>query len=275
MKLRLKISTTLCLLALFLPVYTQYGHKESLPDLKGNIIEENTFEYIPLVHIYNERTRKTSVSDTAGNFMIKVNKGDTLVFSAIGFYFKVVYVTDSLLKEETVFIELLPRRYEISEARIYALGSYEQFKHKVLALKLPETRAGKLRKYLHELSRKEGKEIKYQQEMDKLAEGRLVIASVPILTPEEIAMIKLKKIIEKEKIQNVIYEKYNRKIVAGVTGLKDEELTEFMVFCNFSEEYLLETNQYDIMVRVLEKLEVYKKLKDSGFNFISQKYRFS
>ncbi|UCH13095.1 MAG: carboxypeptidase-like regulatory domain-containing protein [Bacteroidales bacterium] len=274
MKLRLKISTTLCLLAILIPVYTQSRHKESLQDLKGQIIEEKTLEFIPLVHIYNERTRKTSVSDTAGNFAIKVNDGDTLVFSAIGFYFKVVYVTDSLLKE-TVFIELIPRRYEISEARVYALGSYEQFKQKVLALKLPETRAGKLRKYLHDLSRKEGKEIKYQQEMDKLAEGRAVLMSVPILTPEEIAMIKLKKIIEKEKIQNIIYEKYNRKIVADVTGLKGEELTEFMVFCNFSEEYLFETNQYDIMVRVLEKLEIYKKLKDSGFNFISQKYRYS
>ena len=238
-------------------------------------MEEKTLEYVPLVHIYNERTHKTSVSDTGGNFMITVNKGDTLVFSAIGYYFKVVYVTDSLLKKETVFIELLPRKYEISEARVYALGTYEQFKQKVLALKLPETRTGKLRKYLHELSRKAGKEIKYKQEMDKLAEGQAVLFSVPILTPEEIAMIKLKKIIKKEKIQNIIYEKYNREIVADVTGLKGEKLTEFMVFCNFSEEYLLETNQYDIMVRVLEKLEVYKTLKDSGFNFISQKYRYS
>lgn len=274
MKLLLKISTTICLLAVILPVYTQPGHKDSSPNLKGHIMVEKTLEYVPLVHIYNERTHKTSVSDTDGNFMIKVNKGDTLVFSAIGYYFKVVYVTDSLLKKETVFIELLPRKYEISEARVYALGTYEQFKQKVLALKLPETRTDKLRKYLHGLSRKLGKEIKFQQEMDKLAKGG-VLFSAPILTPEEIAMIKLKKIKEKEKIQKIIYEKFNREIVADVTGLKGDELTEFMVFCNFGEKYLLKTNQYDIMVRVLEKFEVYKKLKNSGFNFNNQEFKFS
>ena len=235
---------------------------------------EKTLEYVPLVHIYNERTHKTNVSDTDGNFMIKVNKGDTLVFSAIGYYFKVVYVTDSLLKKETVFIELLPRKYEISEARVYALGNYEQFKQKVLALKLPETRTCKLRKYLHDLSRKAGKEIKYQQEMDKLTQGGVLYA-IPIRSPEEIEMIKLKKILEKEKVRKIIDEKFNRNIVSDVTGLKGEDLTEFMVFCNFSDKYLLETNQYDIMVRVLEKLEVYKKLKDSGFNFNSHKFRFS
>ena len=238
-------------------------------------MEEKTLEYVPLVHIYNERTHKTSVSDTGGNFMIKVNKGDTLVFSAIGYYFKVVNITESLITEETVFIKLIPRKYEISEARVYSLGTYEQFKQKVLALKMPETRTDKLRKYLHEISRKVGKEIKYQQEMDKLAQGKLVLFSAPILTPEEIAMIKLKKIIEKEKIQKIIYEKFNREIVADVTGLKSDELTEFMVFCNFSEKYLLKTNQYDIIVRVLDKFEVYKKLKNSGFNFNNQKFKFS
>ena len=238
-------------------------------------MEEKTLEYVPLVHIYNERTHKTSVSDTGGNFMIKVNKGDTLVFSAIGYYFKVVNITESLITEETVFIKLIPRKYEISEARVYSLGTYEQFKQKVLALKMPETRTDKLRIYLHGLSRKVGKEIKYQQEMDKLAEGKAVLYSIPILTPEEIAMIKLKNIIEKEKIQKIVYEKFNREIVADVTGLKGEELTEFIVFCNFSEKYLLITNQYDIMVRVLEKFEVYKKLKNSGFNFNNQEFKFS
>jgi len=268
------ILTTLCLLSIFLPGNSQTEHLDLSENLKGSIIDEKTLGYIPLAHIYNERTRKTSVSDTSGNFRLKVKNGDTLVFSAIGYFLKTVYITDSLLKEKTVFIELLPRTYEISEARVYALGTYEQFKQKVLALRLPETRTDKLRKYLYDLSKKTGKEVKYRQEMDKLTQGGVLYA-IPIRSPEEIEMIKLKKILEKEKVQKIIDEKFNREIVADVTGLKDEDLTEFIVFCNFSEKYLLDTNPYDILIKVLEKLEVYKKLKNSGYNYYNERFKFS
>lgn len=273
MKRQLKILNTLCLLSLFINVQSQTGHIELTESIKGCIIDGKTLGFIPFVHIYNERTNKTNISDTSGNFNVKVKNGDTLVFSAIGYFLKPVYITDSLLKAKAVFIELMPRIYEISEARVYALGTYEQFKQKVLALRLPETRADKLRKNLTELSKKTGKEVKYRQEMDKLTQGG-VLFSVPILSPEEKEMIKLKKILEKEKVRKIIDEKFNRAIVADVTGLKGEELTEFMVFCNFSEKYLLETNQYDIIVKVLEKLEVYKKLKNSGFNVYYEEFNF-
>jgi hypothetical protein len=268
------ILTTLCLLSIFLPGNSQTGHLDQSENLKGFIVDEKTLGRIPLVHIYNERTNKTSVSDTSGNFRLKVNNGDTLVFSAIGYFLKAIYITDSLFKEETVFIELSPRTYEILEARVYALGTYEQFKQKVLALRLPETRTDKLRKYLYELSKKTGKEVKYRQEMDKLTQGGVLYA-IPIRSPEEIEMIKLKKILEKEKVQKIIDEKFNREILADVTGLKDEDLTEFIVFCNFSEKYLLDTNPYDILIKVLEKLEVYKKLKNSGYNFYNERFKFS
>jgi len=273
LKLLLNILTTLCLLSIFLSGNSQPGQLDPSENLKGSIIDEKTLGYIPLVHIYNERNRKTSVSDTSGNFRLKVKNGDILVFSAIGYFLKKVNITDSLVKEETILIQLSPRTYEISEARVYALGTYEQFKQKVLALRLPETRTGQLRKYLRDLSKKTGKEVKYQQEMDKLTQGGVLYA-IPIRTPEEIEMVKLKKILEKEKVRKIIDEKFNRNIVADVTGLKGEDLTEFMVFCNFSEKYLLETNQYDILIKVLEKLQVYKKLKNSGFNFYNKHFKF-
>jgi hypothetical protein len=269
----LKILTSCYLLIIFLPVYSQIGLKETAEGLKGIIVNEHTFEYVSLVHIYNERTHRTTVSDTSGYFSVRVSRGDTLVFSAIGYFLKAVCITDSMLQEESVFVELLPREYEIPEARVYALGTYEQFKQKVLALKLPETRTDKLRKSLYDISRQTGKEVKYQQDMDKLARG--VLYSIPILSPEEIEMIKLKKIKEKEKINNIIYEKFNPEIVGDLTGLEGDELIEFMVFCNFSEKYLLETNQYYILVRVLEKLEEFKKLKKSNLYLNYEKYEFS
>ena len=233
--------------------------------LNGVIIDEETHEKLFLVHIYNESTRKTIVSDTCGNFTLDVSTGDALVFSCIGYYYRLVYVTDSMLTEGPETIKMASRKYEVPEARVIGLGTYEQFRQKVLSLKLPKTQTDVLRESLQKICREVAQEVEYKRKMDMLTQGGNLL-TVPILTPEEIEMIKLKKILDKEKIQKVIAEKYNRDIVGELTGLKDDELTEFMVFCNFSDEFLLETKQYDILIRVLEKFEEYKKKKISGFN---------
>jgi hypothetical protein len=104
LKPALKILIHLCLPVIILTLYLQTSQAETSSQLKGIIVNEHTFEYIPLVHIYNERTRRTSVSDTSGYFSVSVNKGDTLVFSAIGFFLKAVFITDSMLMEKSVFI---------------------------------------------------------------------------------------------------------------------------------------------------------------------------
>ncbi len=246
-------------------VHSQDKPDESSLNLNGSIVDEETLEKLFLVHIYNESTRKTVVSDTGGNFTATVNRGDALVFSCIGYFYKVVHITDSMLSEGSATIKMASRKYEVPEARVIGLGTYEQFKQKVLSLKLPKTQTDVLRESLQKICREVAQEVEYNRKMDQLTQGGNLL-SVPILTPEEIEMLKLKVILEKEKIQKVIAEKYNRNIVGELTGLKHDELTEFMVFCNFSEEFLLESNQYDILIKVLEKLEEFKKKKFSGFN---------
>ena len=53
--------------------------------------------------------------------------------------------------------------------------------------------------------------------------------------------------------------KYNREKVASWTGLKDEELTEFIVYCDLKPNYILESTEYDIMEIVKNKLLEFKK----------------
>lgn len=265
MKLTINIIITFCIAIICSPVHSQTGPEDNLYKLDGNIINEETRRNLSLVHIFNERTRKTTVSDTSGNFTMDVSMGDTLVFSSIGYFYKVVYVTGSMLDKGSEIVEMAPRKYEVPEAKIVVLGTYGQFKQKVLSLKLPKTRTDILRESLQKISKEVAMEVEYNRQMDKMTQGGVLMCA-KILTPEEIQMIKLGKILEKEKIQKAIEEKYNRTIVGDVTGLEDKELTEFMVFCNFSDEFLLESTQYNILIKVLEKLKEFQKLKNSGFN---------
>lgn len=274
MKFLLNTIITSCILFISSQVHSQLLPDRHSFNLNGSVKDAETREKIYFVHIFNESTRKTNVSDTSGFFRIEVSSGDTLVFSSIGYFFKVVYVTDSMLNSGKALVKMSPRKYEVPEAMVIYLGSYAQFKQKVLSLELPETKTDILRKNLQKISKDVAMEVEYNRRMDKLTQGGNLL-SVPILSPEEIQMLKLKEILEKEKVQKAIAEKYNRTIVGEVTGFKDKELTEFMVFCNFSDEFLLGSTQYDILIKVLEKLKEFKKIKYSGFNTDINQLRLS
>jgi hypothetical protein len=57
--------------------------------------------------------------------------------------------------------------------------------------------------------------------------------------------------------------KYNKEKVQLWTGLKDKELTKFVMFCNFDDAYLLRANEYDLIDNILKKLTEFKAIQDS------------
>jgi hypothetical protein len=48
-----------------------------------------------------------------------------------------------------------------------------------------------------------------------------------------------------------------------VTGLtEDDDIIEFMVWCQFSDSYILETNEYDLAERIAARFELFRKKKE-------------
>ena len=234
---------------------------EKIPSaIKGKVTDQEYRKGLPFVHIWNESLRIPAIADTTGFFTLYAKEGDTLAFSAIGYYSKMVIVDK---RKPFLDIELAPRTYDIAEARILAFRSYADFKQQFLDLKLPETETDRLRNMLTQQSKAVAREAYDKAEAERAAEGA-VLAAVPILTPEEKQRIKLKEILKEDQIQKVIDKKYNREIVAELTGLEDKDLDDFILFCKFDKKYLYETNQYDILVKVLQKFEEFKRTKKSG-----------
>jgi hypothetical protein len=71
---------------------------------------------------------------------------------------------------------------------------------------------------------------------------------------------------EKEQIKEQVYLKFNPEVIRKVTGLTDDrDILEFMVFCNFSDDYLLEINEYDLSAEIALKFEAYKSKRVNIF----------
>lgn len=252
-----------CILLLFISARGLLNAQSGV--LKGIIRDEITGRGIDNALVLNYSTRLNTYTGIHGDFTLDVSLGDTVVLSAVGYYFKRLVVNDSIWSASApVKFSFTPRAYEISEARIIGLGSYHDFKNNFVELQRPKTQIEKLTENLADISKNEGKEA-YER---ALASGRLEMprAGVPIRSPEEKERIALKKILQKEHIKEEVYLKFNPEVIKKVTGLTDDkDILEFMTYCDFSDEYLLEMNEYDLASLILIKFEDYKSRRVNIF----------
>ncbi len=226
---------------------------DSLIIMQGQLRDMVTGEPIPYAHIINYKFNRATVSDTLGFFTIPMHKTDTLFITAIGYedtrfslpgfwpsnhYSGVIYVKEKI--------------YHIEGVTVHGLGTYEQFKQKVLSLDLSKDKVIKMQNYYDKLLTDEA--IKYQ----KVSTG----FSFSLRTPEERSLRKLAKVQAEQKRQDVIASKFNKAIISQLTGLQGSELEKFMRYCQLPEDFILNAPEYDILVRVKELYENYKLLQD-------------
>jgi hypothetical protein len=227
-------------------------HAQSMV-LNGFIRDKITGICVVNAIILNYSTRRNVYSDNNGAFNLGVSIGDTVVLSAVGYYYNRLVVSDSLLGAPVpVKFTFAPRAYEITEARIIGLSSYDDFRNRFIELQRPKTKIEILIENLAGISVIEGKAA-YER-------GEPPLAGIPIRSPEEKERIALKKIMEKEQIKEQVYLKFNPEVIKKETGLTDDrDILEFMTFCDFSDEFLLEINEYDLADQIGLKFEGYKR----------------
>ncbi|NOQ24700.1 MAG: hypothetical protein GQ564_04990 [Bacteroidales bacterium] len=232
--------------------------------IKGEVLDDSTGFYIPFANIFNESKKTWDSTNEKGSFSIWADIGDTLMLSAVGYLSYVTFITDSLIKENLV-IKLEPRAYEIGEVTIKSIKPYSKFKQDVLNLDLPQTELDSITNELTLQSKEAALKADYEREVKEVfarEDGTLFVLGLSKLSSrkEHKQQKALKKAVNESEEKKIIDKKYNREIVKIFTKLTDKELTDFMIFCNFSNEFLLETNDYDIAKAILEKCIEYKKI---------------
>ncbi len=109
--------------------------------LNGLIRDKITGMGVRNALVLNYSTRLNVYSDNNGIFNLEVSIGDTVVLSAVGYYYNRLVVNDSLLGASVpVKFTFTPRAYEISEARIIGLGSYDDFRNRFIELQRPKSK---------------------------------------------------------------------------------------------------------------------------------------
>lgn len=232
--------------------------------LKGILFSKQDNTVIEGAHIINTSKNKMAISSGFGIFNIEATPGDTLVISNINFNTKQLIVPNA----EEVEIWLTPADIQLDEVVVTNMPATEEaFKKRVVDMEMQND--GKFLPYGMKPAKPMGKvPLNY----DKNYTNSLGYA---ISKPVSFITKKLSKS-HKEKVKyyevvaaqsNTISNsyKYNRELVESLTGLKDDQLTDFINYLDLDNSFVSKASEYEIASKIVREFEFYKlKIKNDS-----------
>lgn len=248
------------------------AQKEKKQIIRGIIIDKITQTPISFAHIHIPEKNMGTASDLYGSFNFELEFIDTLNITAVGYYSKVVILSEVVLKKKVdLTIELIPRVYELEGVTIFPYLSYEEFKRAILNYELSleqrieEENLEILARNLSMLASKNNPLDYLSDEVQGFRMKGPVSALYDIFSREAKLERKLLKFIARDLQQELldqqqtrIKERFNSTVVSKLTGLSNpDQINGFMDFCSFHDELILNTSEYHFYSRVVECYQEY------------------
>jgi hypothetical protein len=232
-------------------------------ELEGKITSNSDGLPIEGAHIVNTTANKMAISDEKGRFYLIAKMGDTLVVSNVNYNTKQFVVQNS----NFIKIGLNPAKIQLEE---------------VVVSNLPETEAD-FRNRLVKMGVQKDNSFVISGMPPAKAKGKIpknydpdYTNSVGYAINKPISFI-VKKISKSHKNKLKYYQvvankessisnnkKYNPEIVSELTGLKGDELTDFIQYLDLDPAFIKRSSEYDIAVRILKEFDYYKSESQKG-----------
>jgi hypothetical protein len=253
------IFTVVCCSFLTSSVHSQEKKQRVLLEIK--LEDQKSSEPIVFANVINAKRNCWVISDTIGYARIAVFSGDTITITSLGYSITRYIISDSVLNgPKPTIIRLEVKKYEINRVNISFLGTYEDFKYKILHMNMPD----KLLFVKNQIRFEKNKIATYPlNEQFGISINGAISALYDAFSKEGKSKRKLVEALQTEKIIRNADMKYQRDVVGRITGLKNLELDEFILKYRPAIDYLISSSEYDVIGRILMDYEKYKVDKDT------------
>jgi hypothetical protein len=214
--------------------------------VEGIVFDKDTKDRVARTNILNTRTNKSFYNDLKGEFKIDAQPGDHLVFT------KQDFLPDTILVKSYSNIAVYLQRTAIPLREVTIRDSLATPQKKLQATRREFSKAYGSSAYSDPFSVVPGG-----------GAGISIDALYNSISKSGRNAQHLQEIIQGDYEQNVIDYRFNRTFVGNITGLKDLELTNFML--RYRPGYYLVTtaSEYEFITYVLNNLRRYKRTKKS------------
>ena len=228
--------------------------------LKGKIKNDSTDEYMSSVHVLNLNSVEGVISDRKGDFEIAVKAKDTLYFSYLGFKPLKVPVSNDMIKLGIPIFRLTQLSFALEEVivRPYSLTGYLDIDVK----KVPLNPAGRftipgLPQSGYEAGNRNKSSI--SKAIGSLFNPADFLYNLFGKNPKQ--MRKLKKMREDDEIKNLLATKFDREVLVQLLGVNRGNLEEILRNCNYSNAFIREANDLQILEAISGCYEEFKILQ--------------
>jgi hypothetical protein len=120
-------------------LFAQEGD-EDLIQFSGVVITGDSLSPVPFTNVLIENTDKGTMTDYYGYFSFVAQKGDSILFSSIGYERRRFIIPDTLTTNRYSLIQILDKdTITLRETVIYPWPTREQFKQAFLEMEIPDT----------------------------------------------------------------------------------------------------------------------------------------
>ena len=241
--------------------------------LSKSIIAQEAFEYIngtvendatgfPMesVHILNLNNVMGTTTDNKGRFEIPVQVNDTLYFSYLGYKSLKVAVTNDMIKFENSKFQLTELAFALEEIilRPYLLTGYLDIDVK----SVPVNNAGRYRiPGLSNAGYEAGNRRRNSISKTFAALFNPADFLHNLFGKKGVQMQKLKKMRESYELKNLLAIKFDREILVELLNLERIDLDEILRNCNYSDTFIKDSNDLQVLEAISGCYEEYKILK--------------
>jgi len=250
------LTLSLCLLCTF--IYCQ----DSKNRVRGKVQSESSQSSLQNVHVLNLSKVVGTITDNEGVFEINASVADTLYFSYIGYKPLKIVVTNDLIKYENndLTFNLTELALALEEVVItpYKLTGYLEIDVKNAPINSsPRYRIIGLPNLGYEGGRRTRSGI--SKVLGAIFNPADFLNSLFKRNPKKMSKLRLMR--EDEEIKNLLSTKFDREVLVQLLGIPKIDINEILRSCSFSDTFISEANDLQIMEAINECYDEYKLLE--------------
>ncbi len=233
--------------------------KNIIISLRGQVV--NNLDKKPLVgaHIFNLNSVIGTITNVEGKFEIVTKVKDTIYFSYLGFQSIKLKITNDLLKGNELVIELHEKTEQIDEVVVKShklIGVLE-----IDAKNVPKDKYARIHinglPQTYEVGVKQPRN--YNSPLDALFRPIDFVYNMFGKKPKQLR--KLKKLRDDDSLRKLMEAKFNRELMMEYLDMNAPELNELLNECNYSDFFIKEASDLQLIEAILLCYENYKAIK--------------
>jgi hypothetical protein len=234
-------------------------------EFTGKVYDGINFYPVEGANIYNATRKNFVFSNEEGQFTIACQLHDTLIISKSIYRQLIVVLTEELMRKSNEDFLLYYKAILLKEVNVISLNpTYEGFKRDLAKIEIPEIYQ---RIPGTEISEQDKANAEYGRNQPNVFRNTAIAHPISFLYETFSRKAKMKRLynemVQYEDRLDELPLKYNKEVVKDITGLPDEEILTFMMYCHFSYYDLVRWTPTQIINAIKDKYinYEYEKLK--------------